>query len=367
MSIAVSIVVPTYHRTQSLLRCLDALLSQEFEPADYEIIVVDNAASEETRLAVAAWVEDVITERCNSKKAYQITSDDVLTEGRLYQNGALSAATLTQEMVTVLPEIPVVRYMPANGKRGPAAARNRGWKAAVGNIIAFTDDDCIPDPEWLRSGVQAIESGYDGVYGKVIVPLPKNPTDYEKDSAGLERSEFITANCFYRRSLLEAVNGFDERFTTAWREDSDLYFTLLEKEFNFIQVESALVFHPVRPAKWGISIDQQKKAMFNALLFKKHPRLYRKKIQSRPPWHYYLAVTGLTAAAVGLLVQSSGWFWWGFITWLLTTVTFCMLRLQGTSHRFRHILEMLVTSVVIPPLAVYWRLRGAIQFKVFFI
>jgi glycosyltransferase involved in cell wall biosynthesis len=363
MSIVVSIVVPTYYRTQSVLRCLDALLSQEFEPADYEILVVDNAASEETRQAVEAWLDEVIAERSISEKVYKVSP----SADEFHKDGALTTATITQETMTMLPEVPVVRYIAANGKRGPGAARNIGWRAAQGNIIAFTDDDCIPDPEWLRSGVQALKNGYDGAYGRVIVPLPKKPTDYEKDLVGLERSEFITANCFYQRSVLELAGGFDEKFTAAWREDSDLYFTLLEHDCKFTHIESALVYHPVRPAQWGISIIQQKKALFNALLYKKHPQLYRQKIQHRPPWHYYIAVTALLTAIVGLLAQESALFLSGLMIWLITTCTFCLTRLNGTSHHPLHIIEMVLTSIIIPPIAVYWRIRGAFKFKVFFL
>jgi glycosyltransferase involved in cell wall biosynthesis len=362
MSIRASIVVPTYYRTESLLRCLDALLSQDFEPDEYEIIVVDNAGSDETRLAIESWIENA-AQRCLNQKGLNIAS----ASQRVYSDGTIAAAVFAEDSITILPEMPVVKYMPANGKRGPAAARNRGWRAARGHIIAFTDDDCIPDPEWLRSGVQAIDGGHDGAYGRVIVPLPKCPTDYEKDTAGLERSEFITANCFYHRSLLEASGGFDDRFTMAWREDSDLYFTLLEKGFDLVSVDSALVYHPVRSARWGVSITQQKKAQFNALLYKKHPRLYRKKIQPRPPWHYYIAVIGGAAALAGLVFQNSAWMLSGFLVWFLATAAFCLVRLRGTSHSLRHVFEMIVTSIVIPPLAVYWRLRGALQFRTFFL
>jgi hypothetical protein len=72
---------------------------------------------------------------------------------------------------------------------------------------------------------------------------------------------------------------------------------------DLVYVDSALVYHPVRPARWAISIHQQKKAMFNALLYKKHARLYRAKIQRRPPWHYYLATAGLAAAIAGIIAQ----------------------------------------------------------------
>ena len=80
----------------------------------------------------------------------------------------------------------------------------------------------------------------------------------------------------------------DERFSAAWREDSDLHFTLLLHGGQIDRVPSALVVHPVRPARWGVSLNQQRKSLFNALLYKKHPRLYRQRIRPWPPWDYTL-------------------------------------------------------------------------------
>src|SRR5207248_7127815 len=96
-------------------------------------------------------------------------------------------------------------------------------------IIAFTDDDCVPDSGWLAAGLAAFSSPtVVAVAGQTVVPLPANPTDYERNVAGLEKSEFLTANCFVRSDVLAAVGGFDEQFTAAWREDSDLHFRLLD-------------------------------------------------------------------------------------------------------------------------------------------
>jgi glycosyltransferase involved in cell wall biosynthesis len=274
---------------------------------------------------------------------------------------------MTRDTVTVVADIPEVRYIPANGKRGPAAARNCGWRAARGDIIAFTDDDCLPDPEWLRSGVQAIQNGHDGAYGRVIVPLPNHPTDYEKDTLGLERSEFITANCFYHRSVLAAAGGIRRTLYHGLERGQRLVFQTAENGLRSRLRRFSAGVPPVRPARWAISIHQQKKAMFNALLYKKHARLYRAKIQRRPPWHYYLATAGLAAVIAGIIAQYSLVGWLGLLTWLLSTAAFCLIRLKGTSKHLRHIAEMVATSVLIPPLAVFWRLRGALKFKVFFI
>ena len=96
----------------------------------------------------------------------------------------------------------------------------------------------------LANGVSAFVDGVAGVSGRMIVPISAHPTDNERNLTGLQRSDFITANCFYRRRVLEEVGGFDERFATAWREDSDLYFTLRERNYPFAWASGAIVIHP---------------------------------------------------------------------------------------------------------------------------
>jgi hypothetical protein len=198
------------------------------------------------------------------------------------------------------------------------------------------------------------------------MPLSEAPTDYERNEAGLEQAEFATANCFCRRDVLATVGGFDERFRMAWREDADLYFTLLESDREVEPVPSAVVLHPVRPAAWGVSLAQQRKSQFNALLYKKHPILYRLRIQPGPPWHYYGAALGATVALAGLLAGRAGLAVAGLGVWLVLTARFCLRRLRQTSHAPAHVAEMTVTSALIPFLSVYWRLRGAVRYRVFF-
>lgn len=322
MKVQVSVVVPTCQRDELLNRCLSALTGQDLDPAAYEVIVAGDGGGDDTAKLVASW----------SERAQ-----------------------------------PAIRYVRTRKTSGPAAARNVGWRIARADIIAFTDDDCAPDPHWLKAGIRALESGAHAAWGRLIVPLTDLPTDYERDAARLERAEFVTANCFYRRSALERLGGFDERFTAAWREDSDLFFSLIERNGKFVHAPGAVVVHPVRPAPWGVSLTQQKKNVFNALLYKKHPSLYVDRVQPQPPWRYYAAVLSLSltlsAAAAGraeLAVAASS-------LWLYVTARFCEQRLRGASRSLSHIFEMLVTSVLIPPLAVYWRLRGAIRYKVVFL
>jgi len=209
--------------------------------------------------------------------------------------------------------------------------------------------------------------GIDGVAGRLIMPLPEHPTDYEYNAATLAGCEFVTANCFYRKELLERVGGFDERFTAAWREDSDLNFRMLDAGARFTNAPEAIVVHPVRPAFWGVSIFQQRKSMFNALLYKKHPVQYRQKIQASPPWHYYSIVGALLLALMGLMRRSKLLAWLGLALWTYQSGRFCQQRLTHTSHAPKHIAEMIITSMLLPPLAIFWRLRGAIKFRVWFL
>jgi cellulose synthase/poly-beta-1,6-N-acetylglucosamine synthase-like glycosyltransferase len=361
MPIEVSVVVPTYKRPDLLKRCLQALLSQDFDPSAYEVIVVDDAAEEETRRVVESLAQQAET--------YAVLP------GPDFPQPAHSRASLDMPHTQVkihsswvgLSGLPRLMYIPVLKRCGPAAARNCGWRATAGEIIAFTDDDCIPAQDWLRTGVRAFDGGADGVSGRVIVPLPPDPTDYERDAAGLSRSLFVTANCFYRREVLSLAGGFDEDFSLPWREDSDLYFRLLRLGCKLIEAPDAVVIHPVRPVRWGISLKQQRKSMFNALLYKKHPKLYRRMLQANPPWGYYFTLAALFVTLFALISQNPTLFWIGFGVWTTLTLRFCVQRLVQASRSLSHLIEMLITSALIPPLSVYWRLRGAIKFRVFFL
>lgn len=319
----ISVIVPTYKRPELLNRCLTALFMQTMEASRYEIVVVDDGPTDETRQVVLAWSD---------------------------KSG------------------PRVRYLPNDQRHGPAAARNRGWQAANGDIIAFTDDDCIPATDWLTVGSAPFaDPTVHGISGRIIVPVPSVPTDYERTVAGLEHGPFATANCLYRRHALSVVGGFDERFTVAWREDTDLEFALRAEGYRLVRQPAAIVVHPVRPTRWGISLILQRNNIFNALLYKKHPRLYRWFIQPAPPWRYYLALLALVWTCLALAMGSTEAALLGAAVWLGLTVEFCLRRLATTSHRVEHVVEMVVTSALIPPLAIFWRLRGALRYRVVFL
>jgi len=321
----VSVVVPTYRRPDMLASCLRALTEQDFPADRYEIVVCDDGPDEATRACVAR------------------------IAGEQAERGL------------------AVRYVPVTRTQGPAGARNAGWQHARSPVIAFTDDDTLPDPQWLQEGLAAIRQGAAAAAGRIVVPLPSSPTDYEADASGLERAEFATANVFVARSFLTMTGGFDERFTSAWREDSDLQFTLLQAGGKIVRASDAVVVHPVRPARWGVSISQQKKSQFDALLYKKHPELFKTRIRSSPPLLYYLILCAALAALIGIFVGDGNSVMLALFAWFALTAYFCAMRLRGKDRSLRHIAEMAWTSIPIPFLSIFWRLYGAVRYKVFFL
>lgn len=318
MGIRCSVIVPTYRRPQLLERCLRGLSLQSLDSDQYEIIVCDDAASLETEKQI----RDLATQiRCR------------------------------------------VTYVAVEGAHGPAAARNAGSEFAAGEILAFTDDDCCPDRNWIAAGLSVFSnSTVDAAWGKLVMPLSDSPTDYELDASHLAEAIFVTANCYCRKSVFQTVGGFDPQFTAAWREDSDLYFTLLERGHLVVACPDAVVTHPIRPASWGVSLAQQRKSLFDVLLARKHPELYRQFVPPFPA-SYVIAVMAILAVGIGAIMRIPLLCWLAFFCWLVVTIRFCIRRLRHTSKRPSHVSEMVLTSVIIPPLAVFWRLVGFWKFS----
>ena len=317
--ILISVVIPTYRRPELLANCLKALRRQSIDKKLYEVIVVHDG-------------QDAVTEK------------------------------------KVRRSFPEVKYHSLKENKGPAAARNYGWLNARGALVAFTDDDCLPDKDWLRDIYANYDNEPEIAYsGKVHVPLTASPTDFERNTARLAEAEFITANCACTKAALLKVGGFDERFRMAWREDSDLEFKLLSENIPIRKLENALVVHPVRKAPWGISIREQKKGMFNALLYKKFPFLYREKIGDTPPFTYYLMIALFAGVVYGLCTWKSDTLKITLTGYSILLLLFSAKRLKNTSRKADHVVEILVTSMIIPFLSVYWQWYGAFKYRVLFI
>jgi glycosyltransferase involved in cell wall biosynthesis len=320
----VSVVIPTYKRPELLFKCLIKLCEQNFSKQWYEVIVITDGADIETESIV-----NLMLQQCDDFNFYCFGLDE---------------------------------------KKGPAAARNKGASLAKGELILFTDDDCLPHKNWIENFWNAYvinKKELVAFTGRTIVPHADAPTDYEKNVAHLETAEFITANCACTKTTFNAVRGFDEDFPIAWREDSDFHFRLLSNNVPIIKVEDAMVEHPVRAAYWGISIKEQKKSMFNALLYKKHPTLYKEKISSHAVRMYYAMIVLFVIFIASIFYAKPFFSTASFLLWLLLVLIFTEKRLKGTSKKISHVAEMFATSVIIPFLSVYWTLYGSVKFKTF--
>ncbi len=142
-----------------------------------------------------------------------------------------------------------------SGGRGPAAARNVGWRASTTRWVCFLDDDVVPDPDWmsaLATDLKAAEAA--GAIGsQAVIDVPthpsRRPTDDERRTARLSTAQWITADMAYRRDMLVTVGGFDERFPRAYREDSDLAARIVMAGGTIVRGERRST-HPVAPATW---------------------------------------------------------------------------------------------------------------------
>ena len=148
-----------------------------------------------------------------------------------------------------------------SARAGPAVLRNKGIAAARGRLIAFTDDDCRPAPDWLERLLEAAERENGNV-------LLQGRTEPDPDEArrlhGLARSQSIigpsgwyeTCNMAYPRELLERLGGFDERFDGGG-EDADLALRALAAGAHSVYVDSARVWHAVHSRHvWEAVRDQ---------------------------------------------------------------------------------------------------------------
>ena len=176
----VSVVVATYRRPDRLPGLLAALAAQTLPSDDYEVIVVENASPDDTA--------------------------DVLESLRPDFDGTLH-----------------VLHMESNA--GPAPARNVGITAAAAPVIAFTDDDCLPEPDWLEAGLRALEA--DGVGVAQGRTRPAGPTSTFSVTQDIDHLTglYETCNLFARTDVLRSFGGFDESFGFFGEDTACLLYT----------------------------------------------------------------------------------------------------------------------------------------------
>jgi GT2 family glycosyltransferase len=252
----VSVVVATYNRQARLGRLLDSLGAQRNAPP-FEVVVVDDGSTDGT--------------------------------GRVLEDRHPPSFTL--------------RVVRQQSNRGPAAARNAGWRAATGDVVCFTDDDCRPEPDWLGRLLAALE-GVDVAQGRTV-PDPAEAGNRGPFSRTMhvpyEQGFYETCNIAYRRQWLHDLGGFDERFRFPQGEDTDLAWRARGAGARTAFAADAVVRHAVWPSDFTAHLRDMRRRDGLVLMYRKHPGLRR---------HFgrrvlFRQIHGPTIAAAGALLALS--------------------------------------------------------------
>lgn len=256
-----------------------------------------------------------------------------------------------------------ITVLRSNG-RGPAAARNAGWRRCDSDWVAFLDDDVLVSPDWLAAledDLAAAPATVGGIQGRIEVPLPvhRRPRDSERGTAGLAAAAWITADLAYRRSALIECGGFDERFPRAFREDSDLALRMLDRGWQ-LRRGSRQTVHPVRPAGWWASVGQQRGNADDVLMRRLHGASWRRRAAAplgRRPQHLLSTASAVAALAAATAGRRRPAVLAGLL-WAANTAEFSWRRIAPGPRDRAEVLRMISTSMVIPPAATWFWLRA---------
>lgn len=194
---------------------------------------------------------------------------------------------------------------------GACVARNAGWRAAKGDLIAFTDCDCVVSTQWIRGLVASFDDPAVGGAGGHLAPAPPGGVIEEyiiaHDILSQERALrdellsppfLVTANAMYRRRVLEAIGGFDE-FLTVNGEDADLAWRAQWAGSRIAFAPGAEVVHHHRSTLRGFMRQVASYGAGTTALFAKHrERFGYRRFTWKPP--YYEILRGLILFPVKL-------------------------------------------------------------------
>lgn len=198
-----SIIVPVYKDWERLEKCLKAISNQTFPNIKYEVIIINNGSKKD------------VPDYCNFSRNQVVIHES---------------------------------------KPGSYVARNTGAKHATGEVLAFTDSDCIPDKDWLINADALFQDkSVDLIGGKVSIfkELETSELAYIYESFKAFRQEInvpnghsVTANLMVRKKVFDVVNGFNLKMKSGG--DWDFTERCVKKGFNMIYGESVIVNHPSR-------------------------------------------------------------------------------------------------------------------------
>lgn len=258
----ISVCVATRNRAHLLPRLIAALERQQIDPGRFEVVITNDASTDRTREVL----------------------DDLLERSPLR-----------------------IRVLHSETRGGPASGRNLAWQAAAAQLIAFTDDDCVPTPAWLSTHLSAL-ADVDISQGKVLSDPEQNAKARpmaRRIAVVDENGLYETCNICYRKAWLERLDGFDTRFRRAG-EDADLAWRAKHAGATTAFSPEALVYHDVEPFSWKRELRHTWRWEGVVLLADRHPNLRARFGAGRRSWRAYhrpalLATGGIVVAGAGVV------------------------------------------------------------------
>lgn len=278
----VCVVVSAYNRSDLLPGLIQALQDQTVE--DFEAVLVDNGSADDT-----------------GARLRELTATD-----------------------------PRFRVLAVEDNRGPARARNLGWRTATAPLVAFTDDDCQPDPDWLAELVAAADDA-DIVQGRTLPaaqPANSRPGWFDRTQR-IERwtGRFQTCNLLVARAVLDRHGGFAENFRIAMGEDTDFGLRAVANGATTAYTDAAIVYHHVWPSGFREFLEQRRRWGEYVDLMRVNPdarRLLRGGFVSRG---VHLLVWALVPTTIGAMWYGVPWAPAGLV------LGWCALNAYRTRHR----------------------------------
>jgi glycosyltransferase involved in cell wall biosynthesis len=228
---AVSVVVPVYNSEDTVENTIRSLLGLKY-PSPLELIFVDNRSTDRT----------------------------------------------SEILQKYAPRIRVIR----EPKQGRSPARNRGIREARNSVVAFTDADCVADPNWLAELIVPLSDSRVGISGGNIRAIqPCNSIqrfgellhDHEKPIKTYKPPYASTANWASRRSVLLKVGGFDE--TMRRGEDGDLSYRIIRAGYEIVYRDRATIYHRNTPHLRGLFLEGFQHGFYGVQVLKKHRKFVR--------------------------------------------------------------------------------------------
>ncbi len=266
VAVRYSVVIPAYNAGRTLPDTLAALRNQSVPPEDYEVIVVDDGSTDETPSVVRR----------------------------------LGAKCITQP------------------NRGPAAARNRGVRAARGEFVLFTDADCVPERDWIRQMTLPFRNqrtaGVKGAYRtRQTEPAARfAQAEFEDRYDLLEKFPAIdmvdTYSAAFRRDVLVSTGLFDESFPVASNEDTELSYRLCAAGHRLVFNRKAVVYHR-HPDTFSKYLRLKfKRAYWRMVVYRKYPGKTFRDTYTPAVVKLQTVAAALVLTAILFAVFSPKWF-----------------------------------------------------------